>query len=88
MMTTTMKTSVSIFLSTFLAVTSFPLEILGFSEAVVLTAAPVAIAMAAVAVILGPMPNTNHNPIILPDTNNNRLTRTFCPRRKWKENEM
>ena len=77
MMTTTMKTSVSIFLSTFLAAISFPLEILDFSEAVVLTVAPVAIAMAAVAVILGPIPNTNHNRIILPDTNNNRLTRTF-----------
>ena len=88
MMTTTMKTSVSIFLSTFLAVTSFPLEILGFSEAVVLTAAPVAIAMAAVAVILGPMPNTNHNRIILPDTNSHRLARTICLRRKWKENAM
>ena len=77
MMTTTMKTSVSIFLSTFLAVTSFPLEILDFSEAVVLAAAPVAIAMEAVAVILGPIPNTNHN-----------LTRTICLRRKWKENAM
>ena len=88
MMTTTMTTSVSIFLSTFLAVTSFPLEILDFSEAVVLTAAPVANVMAAAAVILGPIPNTNRNRIILPDTNNNRLTRTICLRRKWKENAM
>ena len=77
---TTMTTSVSIFLNTFLAV-SFPLEILDFSEAVVLTAAPVANAMAAEAAILGPIPNISHNLIILPDTNNNHLIRK-------KENAM
>ena len=75
MMMTTMTTSVSIFLNTFLEVT-FSLEILDFSEAVVLTAAPVANVMAAAAVILGPIPNTNRNRIILPDPNK-RLTRTF-----------
>lgn len=66
-----MKTSVSISLSIFLAVT-FSLEILDFSEAVVAAAA---VASAAEAAILGPMPNTIR--IIPPDTNNNRLIRTF-----------
>merc|ERR1719483_1321123 len=87
-MTTTMTTSVSDFMSIFLAF----LEILDFSEAVVAAAGSPAAAVvstaAVAAAILGPIPNTFQILIILQDTNNNRLTRTFRPRIRWKGNAM